>query len=84
MAQQVNMSDNTSAVMTRVQAYIDMNVYNSAVWDALEDKQKLKAIYNAYRILVTMLPDLFKNEEASTIDLDDLDRKSTRLNSSHL
>lgn len=72
MAQQVNMSDNTSAVMTRVQAYIDMNVYNSAVWDVLEDKQKLKAIYNAYRILVTMLPDLFKNEEASTIDLDDL------------
>ena len=37
MAQQVNMSDNTSAVMTRVQAYIDMNVYNSAVWDVLED-----------------------------------------------
>ena len=72
MAQQVNMSDNTSAVMTRVHAYIDMNVYNSAVWDVLEDKQKLKAIYNAYRILVTMLPDLFKNEEASTIDLDDL------------
>lgn len=72
MAQVVNMDDNTSAVMTRVQAYIDMNVYNSAVWDALEDKQKLKAIYNSYRILVTMLPDIFKNEDASTIDIDDL------------
>lgn len=72
MAQVVNMDDNTSAVMTRVQAYIDMNVYNSAVWDALADKQKLKAIYNSYRILVTMLPDIFKNEDASTIDIDDL------------
>lgn len=72
MAQVVNMDDNTSAVMTRVQAYIDMNVYNSAVWDALEDKQKLKAIYNSYRILVTMLPDIFKNKDASTIDIDDL------------
>lgn len=68
----VNMDDNSSAVITRVQAYIDMNIYNSAVWDSLEDKQKLKAIYNSYRILVTMLPDIFNNTDASTIDLDDL------------
>lgn len=68
----VDMADNSSAVMTRVQAYIDMNIYNSAVWDCLEDKQKLKAIYNSYRILVTMLPDIFDNTDASTIDLDDL------------
>lgn len=68
----VNMDDNSSAVMTRVQAYIDMNIYNSSVWDCLDDKQKLKAIYNSYRILVTMLPDIFDNTDASTIDLDDL------------
>lgn len=68
----VSMDENSSAVMTRVQAYIDMNIYNSAVWDSLEDKQKLKAIYNSYRILVTILPDIFDNTDASTIDLDDL------------
>lgn len=69
---QVNMDDNTSAVMVRVQAYIDQNIYNSAVWDSLDDKMKMKAIYNAYRILVSQLPDIFGSTEASTIDLDDL------------
>ncbi len=68
----LDMEDNSSAVMARVQSYIDMNIYNSAVWDALEDKQKLKAIYNAYRLLVSMLPDIFGKEDATTIDLDDL------------
>lgn len=68
----LDMGDNSSAVMARVQSYIDMNVYNSAVWDSLEEKQKLKAIYNAYRILVSMLPDIFGKEEADTINLDDL------------
>lgn len=65
------MEDNV-AVLNRVQSYIDVNIYNSTVWDSLEDKQKIKAIYNSHRMLVRLLPDIFAQTDASTIDLDDL------------
>lgn len=69
MKQILDMTDTTSSVMTKVQAYIDMYIFNSAVWDELEDNQKLKAIYNAHRILVRMLPDIFNEDSAGIDDL---------------
>lgn len=65
------MEDNV-AILNRVQSYIDVNIYNSTVWDSLEDQQKIKAIYNSHRMLVRLLPDIFAQTDASTIDLDDL------------
>lgn len=68
----INLEENASAVLARVQSFIDMNIYNSAVWDGLEEKQKLKAIFNAHRLLVTLLPSIYSNNSPATVDLDDL------------
>ena len=64
--------DIMGAILDIVQTYIDSNIYNSAVWDDLEDKMKLKAINNAYRLLVSALPDIYSKTTIDTIDLDDL------------
>ena len=70
--QVLEMDDTSSEVLARVQQYINRNVYNSAVWDALPEQLQVKAIYNAYRTLITLLPDIFNGSSETTIDLDDL------------
>ena len=67
------MNTTSSAIVTQIQAYIDINIFNSSAWDRLEDRQKLKAINNSYTILTTMLPDIFPvDEDNQTIDIYDL------------
>lgn len=69
----IDMNTTSSAIVTQVQAYIDVNIFNSSAWDRLEDRQKLKAINNSYTILTTMLPDIFPvDEDNQTIDIYDL------------
>lgn len=69
----IDMNTTSSAIVTQVQAYIDVNIFNSSAWDRLEDRQKLKAINNSYTILTTMLPDIFPvDENNQTIDIYDL------------
>ncbi len=59
-------------VLKNVQDFVDKYVFNSAIWDSLEEKQKLKAIYNSFRILTSLLPDIYKEVTPETINLDDL------------
>lgn len=69
----IDMNTTSSAIVTQIQAYIDVNIFNSSAWDRLEDRQKLKAINNSYTILTTMLPDIFPvDEDNQTIDIYDL------------
>ena len=69
----IDMNTTSSAIVTQIQAYIDINIFNSSAWDRLEDRQKLKAINNSYTILTTMLPDIFPvDEDNQTIDIYDL------------
>lgn len=69
----LNMNENPSQVLARVSQYFNINVFNSSSWDNLTPELQTKAIFNAYRILYTMLPEIYCcDADEMTIDLDDL------------
>lgn len=68
----LNMADEANVVLAHVSQYISINVFNSGVWDELPHESKVKAIFNSYRVLVNLLPDIYGVNGDDRIDTDDL------------
>lgn len=65
----IDLSQDNAIVLQAVSDYVDKYIFNSGIWDELEDKQKLKAIYNSHKILSEFIPESFNKDE---VDLGDI------------
>lgn len=65
----IDLRQNVTIVLQAVSDYVDKYIFNSGIWDGLDDKQKLKAIYNSHLILGRALPEVFAD---TVVDISDL------------
>ena len=65
----IDLSKDSTEVLQDVSDYVDKYIFNSGIWDGLDDKQKLKAVYNSHIILGRALPEIFAED---IVDISDL------------
>ena len=65
----IDLSKDSTEVLQEVSDYVDKYIFNSGIWDGLDDKQKLKAVYNSHIILGRVLPEIFAED---IVDISDL------------
>ena len=65
----IDLSKDSTEVLQDVSDYVDKYIFNSGIWDGLEDKHQLKAVYNSHIILGRALPEIFADD---VVDISDL------------